>query len=325
VLPDEDGAVRMTGYAASQPDQVLVRVDADHVQVPDRDARAAHAPREALPLDDAAGIGAGADRAGLLVSGASVGGAPRREMMAAHDAREPTPFRHSDDVDFDADLEERDGERLADLVGRGILDADLAKPPKARGLVLLPVALQRLSNQLLPTLPESDLDRGVAVRLGRLQLDHRAGARRENGHRNNVSLLVVDLAHSDFLREQSDHGRPRLELDLDVHAGRQIELHQRVDRLRRRLHDIDETLVHPDLELFPGFLVHVRGAEHGVDGPLRGQRDRSRRPRAGPLGRAYDLARRLVEDRVVVRPKADADALAGSGPGHYSVTSATTP
>src|SRR5690606_33705483 len=36
-------------------------------------------------------------------------------------------------------------------------------------------------------------------------------------------------------------------LDLDVHAGRQIQLHQRIDGLRRRLEDVDEPLVRADL------------------------------------------------------------------------------
>src|SRR5260370_41425881 len=52
-------------------------------------------------------------------------------------------------------------------------------------------------------------------------------------------------------------------LNLDVNAGRQIELHQRVDGLLRRLEDVDEPLVGADLELLPRFLVHVRRAKHG--------------------------------------------------------------
>src|SRR6187455_1681947 len=32
-------------------------------------------------------------------------------------------------------------------------------------------------------------------------------------------------------------------LDLDVHARGEVELHQRVDRLRRRLEDVDQPLV----------------------------------------------------------------------------------
>mgnify|MGYP003693620369 CR=1 FL=1 len=38
-------------------------------------------------------------------------------------------------------------------------------------------------------------------------------------------------------------------LDLDIHARRQIELHQRVHRLLRRLENIEQTLVCADLKL----------------------------------------------------------------------------
>src|SRR5262245_7876301 len=40
-----------------------------------------------------------------------------------------------------------------------------------------------------------------------------------------------------------------LELDLDVDARRKVQLHQRVDRLLRRIVDVDEPLVRADLEL----------------------------------------------------------------------------
>ena len=43
--------------------------------------------------------------------------------------------------------------------------------------------------------------------------------------------------------------RPLLQLDLDVHARRQIELHQRVDRLVSRVDDVHQALVGADLEL----------------------------------------------------------------------------
>ena len=54
--------------------------------------------------------------------------------------------------------------------------------------------------------------------------------------------------------------RPGQQLDLDVDAGGQIELHQRVDRLRRRLEDVEQPLVRPDLELLPRLLVDVRAS-----------------------------------------------------------------
>src|SRR3954462_14735541 len=94
-------------------------------------------------------------------------------------------------------------------------------------------------------------------------------------------------------------------LDLDVDAGRQIELHQRVDRLRGRLENVDQPLVRPDLELLARLLVHVRRAQHGPLVFRRRQRNRTRQPRARPLGGVDDLGRRLVEYPVVVRLEAD--------------------
>src|SRR5215510_8471194 len=46
-------------------------------------------------------------------------------------------------------------------------------------------------------------------------------------------------------------------LDLDVDARGKIELHQRVDGLGRRLEDVQQPFVGPDLELLAALLVHV--------------------------------------------------------------------
>src|SRR5215813_12599130 len=67
-------------------------------------------------------------------------------------------------------------------------------------------------------------------------------------------------------------------LDLDVHARGQVELHQRVDRLGRRLEDIQKALVGSDLELLPRLLVDVRGAQDAELVAHGGQRDRPRDP-----------------------------------------------
>src|SRR5690606_25438424 len=47
-------------------------------------------------------------------------------------------------------------------------------------------------------------------------------------------------------------------LDLDVDAGREVELHQRVEGLLRRLEDVEQTLVGANLELLARLLVGVR-------------------------------------------------------------------
>src|SRR5262245_46708979 len=70
-------------------------------------------------------------------------------------------------------------------------------------------------------------------------------------------------------------------LDLDVDARRQIELHQGVEGLLRRLQDVEQPLVRADLELLARLLVDVRRAQHTVLVDLGRQRDRSRDLRAG--------------------------------------------
>ena len=48
------------------------------------------------------------------------------------------------------------------------------------------------------------------------------------------------------------------ELNLDIDTGCEIEFHQRVDRLRRRVDDIEHALVSTNLELLSRLLVDVR-------------------------------------------------------------------
>src|SRR5688572_9011664 len=65
-------------------------------------------------------------------------------------------------------------------------------------------------------------------------------------------------------------------LDLDVDAGGQIQLHQGVDGLRRRLEDVEQPLVRADLELLAALLVDV-GRPVDRPGVLHSrQRDRPR-------------------------------------------------
>src|SRR3954452_12214096 len=72
------------------------------------------------------------------------------------------------------------------------------------------------------------------------------------------------------------------ELDLDVHARGKVDPLERVDRLRRRLMDVDHPLVRADLEVLAGVLVLERPADHAVDVLLRRQRDGPGHGRAVP-------------------------------------------
>src|SRR5688500_9886875 len=103
--------------------------------------------------------------------------------------------------------------------------------------------------------------------------------------------------------------RPSGQLDLHVDAGGEIELHQRVDRLRRRLHDVEQPFVGADLELLARLLVDVRRAVHGKLLDTRRQRNGAANERARAPGGVRDVAGRLVEHPMIERLQANADIL----------------
>src|ERR1700685_3524558 len=104
----------------------------------------------------------------------------------------------------------------------------------------------------------------------------------------------------------------RLDLYLDVHAGREVEPLERVDRLGRVLDDVDQALVHPHLEVVAGVLVLVGRPDHRVAVLVGRQRDRPEHLGLRPEHRLHDLLRRLVQDLVVVGLQPDANFLLGA-------------
>src|SRR5258708_26747287 len=104
-----------------------------------------------------------------------------------------------------------------------------------------------------------------------------------------------------------------LELDLDIDAGRKIELHQRVDRLGRRINDGEQPLVGSHLKLLAALLVDVGRAVHGEFFDLGRHRDRPAHLRAGALGGCHDLAGGRIKDAVIEGLEPDSDVLAVHG------------
>ncbi len=107
-----------------------------------------------------------------------------------------------------------------------------------------------------------------------------------------------------FADSAAEGGLPpsgRLQLDLDINPGRQIEPHQRIDGLGLRIQDVHKPNVRPDFELLPRLLINMRRTKHGESTDLGRQRNRSRDPGARSLGCVHDLLHRLIEDPVIVR------------------------
>src|SRR6266516_2778219 len=124
---------------------------------------------------------------------------------------------------------------------------------------------------------------------------------------------------------QASCRRSLSQLDLDVDAGRQVEPHKRVDRLRGRRVDVDQALVRAHLEVLPRVLVLERRADYAVNVLLGGQGHGPGDGRAGALGGLHDLARRLVELLVVVALESDADLALRHRRSLYLSIAVTTP
>src|SRR5450830_303962 len=118
---------------------------------------------------------------------------------------------------------------------------------------------------------------------------------------------------------------PASELDLDVHVGRQVETHERVDRLRRGIDDVDEPLVRAHLEVLAAVLVLVRRPDDAEDVLLRRQRHRTHDRCTSARHRVDDLARRAVDDLVVVGLEPDADLLSRHGVVYFSLSNRICP
>src|SRR3954465_6687905 len=99
------------------------------------------------------------------------------------------------------------------------------------------------------------------------------------------------------------------ELDLDVDTGREVEPHERVDRLRGRRMDVDQALVRTHLEVLPRVLVLEGRTDHAVDVLLGRQRHGAGDGGAGALGRVHDVARGLVHLLVVIALQPNTDLL----------------
>src|SRR5262249_30877273 len=93
--------------------------------------------------------------------------------------------------------------------------------------------------------------------------------------------------------------RAPLQLDLDVNPGGEVELHQRVNRLRRWIDDIEQPLMGTHFELLAALLVDMRRAVHGEFFDPGRQRDGPPHLGPGSLGRVDDLFGRRIEDAMV--------------------------
>src|SRR5262249_17905497 len=98
-------------------------------------------------------------------------------------------------------------------------------------------------------------------------------------------------------------------LDLDVDPSGEIELHQRVHRLRRRIDDVEEALMRTHFKLLAALLVDMRRTVDGEFLDSGRQRDRPAHLRTRALGGGDNFPGRCIQDAVVERLEADSNIL----------------
>ena len=103
------------------------------------------------------------------------------------------------------------------------------------------------------------------------------------------------------------------DVDGDIHAGREVELLQLIDRLGGGLDDVDEALVRARLELLHGLFIHVRGTVDRKFFDAGGQRDGTGNTGAGALGGFDDFQGGLIDHAIVEALEFDANTLAFHG------------
>src|SRR6266852_1007409 len=328
------------GNGAFDQDQAALDIGLHHTQIERGDAVDTHVAGHLLVLPGLAGIMTAAGRTDRTVRDRhAVGGAQAAEIPALHAAGKALADRGAGDIDKLADHEMVGLDFSPHRNQRVFRDAelrDLALRLDLGDRELAALGLRQIDG-LAGAGPE--LQRDITVRLGRAVAQHLAIAQLQHGHGDMLAGLRKDPRHPDLLCDHSgahrcascsfcpeglanlqcEHDpirkpaptfRASSELDLDVDAGGQIELHQRIDGLRGRIDDVEQALVRAQLELLAALLGDMRRT---VDGELLDagrQRNGSANLRTGTFRRVHDLTRRRIENPMVERLEAYANILA---------------
>src|SRR6185295_18624165 len=191
----------------------------------------------------------------------------------------------------------------------GLFHPELRKLSFGLDLVGREMAALGLAHVLWTPSARPQLKRDVAVLFRAPVRHHLAIPEPKHRDRNMLARVREHAGHSDFLCDHSGAHVPLTcisfspirasELDLDVDPRGEIELHERVHRLRRGIDDIEQALVRAHLELLAALLVDVRRAVDREALDPRRQRDRPAHLGTGPFRRVDDLARGRIEHAMI--------------------------
>src|SRR5438477_1792209 len=236
------------GNGALNEDQAALDVGLHHTQIERGDAVDAHVTGHLLVLEGLAGVLTAAGRTDRAVRDRdAVGGAQTAEVPALHAAGKTLADRGAGDVDELADDEMVGLDLGADRnqrVGRDAKFGDLALRLDLGDRELAALGFRHVDRLAAA---RAELQRDITVLLGGEVTDDLAVAELEHGHGDMFAGLREDPRHPDLLCDHSGaHLRAscpsvrireadvskNLELDLDVDACGEVELHEGIDGRR---------------------------------------------------------------------------------------------
>src|SRR6188508_92651 len=276
-----------------------------------------------LAFPDAGGKRAGADRSRGAMEHRTVRLGSTRIVMPSHDPLESLSLGHADYIHPIALLENVGLHRLPD--GDVAILLEFSKDPAGRRIMLLEVAQLCLGQFPILDLSECELNRFVTIALFGLHHDDAAWPSFDDRDWGQPGL-VQHLRHAQFLAQQPvRHNSPdalfsvvnvtpvvhtrHLQLDFDIHARRQIQLHKGIHGFGRRLHDVHQALVRPDFKLLAGLLIGVRRALNREFLDAGRQGDWSHNFRATTTHRFHDFRHRLIQHAVIEPAEPDPNSL----------------
>src|SRR5258705_8993982 len=235
-------AAVVAGDCALDQDEAAIDVGLHHLEIERGNAIDTHVAGHLLVLKGLAGILATASRAVRAVRDRdAVGGAQATEVPALHRTGEALADRGAGDVDELPDNEMVGGDLSADRDELVLLHAELGELALGLDLGRCEIAAVGFVHVVDLAYAGPELNGHIAVLVLGAMRNNLAVGEAQHRHRHMLAAVGKDARHPDFLCDDpGTHwflpSRPnRLELDLDIDAGGEIELHQRVHRLRRRI------------------------------------------------------------------------------------------
>ena len=198
-----DGALG-TGDRTLDSDQIVLGVNLDNRQVLHGDPHKAHVAGQTLAGEHAGRGGSGAVGTGMPCDGAGAVALAQTVLTVALDnALVALALGDACDVNLIASGEDVSLQDIAHVQAGDILQTELAQGLLGGDIGLLEVASGCLVDLLGGNLAEAQLNSLIAVALDGLLLHDGAGTRLDDGHGNDLAVLVEQLSHTDFFADNA--------------------------------------------------------------------------------------------------------------------------